>query len=88
MAQGGPNIVVVVLDTLTAEAAGLGRSPARMPVLQSLADRGQVFTHAVSNAPWTYPSHASLFTGLLPSAHRMENPRLSLAWGRDLHRLT
>jgi arylsulfatase A-like enzyme len=46
-----------------------------------------VFTHAVANAPWTYPSHASLFTGLLPSEHRMETPRLGLAWARDLSRL-
>jgi arylsulfatase A-like enzyme len=85
--SGAPNIVLIVLDTLTADAAGLGRSPARMPSLQRLADDGMAFTHAVANAPWTYPSHASLFTGLLPSEHRMENPRHGMAWGRDLARL-
>jgi arylsulfatase A-like enzyme len=40
-----------------------------------------VFTHAVANAPWTYPSHASLFTGLLPSEHRMEVPLLRVPGG-------
>jgi arylsulfatase A-like enzyme len=69
-----PNLLLVVLDTLTADAARIGAQPAHMPALSSLAERGMVFDHAVANSPWTYPSHASLFTGLLPSEHRMEVP--------------
>ena len=67
-----PNIVLVVLDTLTSNGAALGTG--WMPWLDSLAERGASYDHAVANAPWTYPSHASLFTGILPSEHRMELP--------------
>ena len=46
-----PNLVLVILDTLTADAAGLGRSPAPMPTLQSLADQARrAATHAFSRS--------------------------------------
>ena len=75
-----PNIVLVVLDTLTTGAAALGTG--WMPWLDSLAEHGLSHSHAVANAPWTYPSHGSLFTGLLPSEHGMEVPPLRLPGGR------
>jgi arylsulfatase A-like enzyme len=78
-----PNIVVIVLDTLSAWAAGLGRSPAAMPFLERLAERGRLFEHAVANAPWTYPSHASILTGLLPSEHGMNTRNQFLVWEQE-----
>jgi arylsulfatase A-like enzyme len=69
-----PNIVLIVLDTLRADSAALTSDRTRMPRLASIAEQGQVYSHAVSNSMWTYPSHASIFTGLLPSEHRMEAP--------------
>jgi len=37
--------------------------------MDGLAERGRVFVHAYSTAPWTLPAHVSLFTGLYPSHH-------------------
>jgi arylsulfatase A-like enzyme len=66
----GPNIVVVVLDTVRRDVAELspsGVSPT--PNLDRLSAEGTIFTNAWATAPWTVPSHASMFTGLLPSSH-------------------
>jgi len=61
---GRPHVVLVVLDTVRADTAGLG-GPAGgpMPALHGFAGGGAVFTRAYSPSPWTLPSHASLFTG-------------------------
>jgi arylsulfatase A-like enzyme len=68
-----PNIVLVVLDTVRDDYAGAvdstGSDARYTPYLDQLAATGTLFAHAWSNAPWTVPSHASLFTGLLPSEH-------------------
>ena len=66
-----PNIVLVVLDTVRDDHTGLeaGRPASRTPTLDRLAEDATVFTHAFANAPWTPPSHASMFTGMLPSGH-------------------
>jgi arylsulfatase A-like enzyme len=60
----GPHVVLVVLDTVRADGAGLG-APGRsaMPALQAFAGEAAVYTDASSTSPWTLPSHASLFTG-------------------------
>ncbi len=76
-------MVVVVLDTLTAAAAGLDRASPPMPALARIADRGSWFRHAVSNAPWTLPAHTSLLTGLLPSEHRMDTSRQFALWEQE-----
>jgi len=76
-----PNIVVIVLDTVRRDAAGLAESntPAAlkvsdlMPRLDDLARRSVTFTDAFAAAPWTVPSHASMFTGMLPAGHRCTN---------------
>jgi arylsulfatase A-like enzyme len=61
----GPNVVLVVLDTARADAVGTTRDSA----FSQLARRGRRFHRAVAPAPWTLPSHASIFSGLLPSEH-------------------
>ncbi|WP_207591326.1 sulfatase-like hydrolase/transferase [Halomontanus rarus] len=40
-----------------------------MPTLASIADEGTAFERAFATAPWTLPSHASMFTGTYPSEH-------------------
>jgi arylsulfatase A-like enzyme len=40
-----------------------------MPFVERLRREGITFPRAVSVAPWTLPSHASLFTGLYPWEH-------------------
>ena len=39
------------------------------PALAALARVSDVYTNAYAVAPWTLPSHASIFTGLYPSQH-------------------
>ncbi|MFA9416973.1 sulfatase [Natrinema sp. HArc-T2] len=59
------NVVLVVLDT--ARAKSVDTKP--MPTLTGLAEAGTAFESAFATAPWTLPSHASLFTGTYPSEH-------------------
>jgi arylsulfatase A-like enzyme len=66
--DGHPNVLLVVLDTVRA-AETVPADPELTPTLAGLADEGAEFTEAVSTAPWTLPSHASLFTGTYPSKH-------------------
>lgn len=73
-AQGRPNIVLIVLDTVRADHLSLyGYARDTTPFLKKLATRGLVYEQAISPAPWTVPSHASLFTGMPPSIHRADN---------------
>jgi arylsulfatase A-like enzyme len=63
-----PNVVLTVLDTVRARDT-VPASPSPMPTLADVAADGTEFTNAFSPAPWTLPSHASLFTGTYPSQH-------------------
>jgi arylsulfatase A-like enzyme len=60
-----PNIVLISLDTLRADVAYSGR----LPRLHQLVKQGTSFRNAVSSAPLTPVSHASVFTGLWPYNH-------------------
>lgn len=67
-AEGAPNVLLIVLDTVRADALGVYGAPrAATPNLDRLAQRGVLFDHASSTAPWTLPATASLMTGRLPS---------------------
>ena len=68
------NLLVVSIDTLRADHVGcLGYSRPTTPNLDSLARESVVFENCISQSPWTLPSHASLFTGLVPSQHGVQN---------------
>ena len=74
-----PNVVLVVLDTVRDDhTAGGGGRRGLTPTLDGLAAEGTVFANAFANAPWTPPSHASMFTGMLPSEHGCTHQYLSL----------
>jgi arylsulfatase A-like enzyme len=62
-----PHVVLVVIDTLRADALGFGGSPHGSPHLDRLADESVVFTQAIAPSTWTLPSVASLLTSLHPS---------------------
>jgi len=67
---GAQNVVLIVLDTTRADhLSAYGYPRPTTPFLEELASESTLYENAVSPAPWTLPSHASLFTGLLPSAH-------------------
>ena len=64
------NIIFVSLDTLSAnhlQCYGYERQTA--PNLCSFAEKNIFFENTYSNAPWTLPSHVSIFTGLYPFRH-------------------
>jgi arylsulfatase A-like enzyme len=64
---GLPNVLVIVLDTVrTASLSLYGYQRPTAPNLTRLAMQGVWFDRAFSTAPWTLPSHASLFTGRYP----------------------
>jgi arylsulfatase A-like enzyme len=73
---GAPNVLLIVLDTVRADRLSLyGYERETTPNLARLAGRGVVFEQARSAAPWTLPSHASLFTGRWPHELRVGGDR-------------
>ena len=61
-----PNVLLIVLDTVRAIDLGLyGYERPTTPELSKWAARGVLFERAFAVAPWTLPSHASMFTGRL-----------------------
>lgn len=75
---GAPNVLLLILDTVGARYLSLyGAARATSPNLARWAARGVVFDHAFATAPWTLPSHASLFTGL-------EAEQLDVDWIREV----
>jgi arylsulfatase A-like enzyme len=70
MTADRPNVLFVVLDTVRKDHLSVyGYDRPTSPTLESLAEEARVYEQAVTQAPWTLPSHASLFTGLYPSEH-------------------
>jgi arylsulfatase A-like enzyme len=66
--SGAPNVLMVVLDTVRSRSLGVqGYSRATSPNLEQLVGSGVFFDLAIASAPWTLPSHASMFTGRLPN---------------------
>jgi len=68
-----PNIVIVVLDSVRRDhLSAYGYPRNTTPNIDRLAEASVVFRNAYAASSWTIPSHASLFTGLYPSAHRAD----------------
>lgn len=63
------NVVLLVIDSLRndALAPAVGASP--LPFFAQLAQDSVWFHRAYATECWTLPTHMSMFTGLLPSAH-------------------
>ncbi len=68
-----PNIVIFSIDTLRADHLGCYGYPRETsPALDQFAREGILFSRVISQAPLTTPSHISLFTGLTPPAHQVQ----------------
>jgi len=60
----------VVIDTLRADhTSAYGHERRTTPQLEALAAAGIRFADVTSPASWTWPGHASLFTGVTPDVH-------------------
>lgn len=69
-----PNLVVFLVDTLRADALGFAGYPKDVsPRLDAWAPRGAVFEQATTPSGWTKPAVLSLFTGLYPSTHGVQD---------------
>lgn len=74
-----PNIILIVIDSLRADRLSCyGYNRNTSPNIDRVADSGLLFENAIASAPWTLPSHASLFTGLYPSEHGATDETLYL----------
>lgn len=62
------NCLIIVLDTVRARSTYVGGEETT-PNLERLAAEGTSFNRAIASAPWTLPSHASMYTGLFPTEH-------------------
>jgi choline-sulfatase len=68
------NLLLVTIDTLRPDRLGCyGYSKIETPNLDEFARKGVLFENAVTETPLTAPSHASIFTGLYPPAHKVRD---------------
>ena len=65
-----PLVILIVLDTVRADHLSIyGYHRQNNKNLEEFARDALVFENCIATAPWTLPSHASLFTGLYPTEH-------------------
>ena len=65
-----PLVILIVLDTVRADHLSMyGYHRQNTKNLEEFARDALVFENCIAPAPWTFPSHASLFTGLYPTEH-------------------
>lgn len=70
ISNDAPNVLLLILDTVRASSMSVYGAPRpTTPRLAAWAKRGVTFDHAYATAPWTLPSHASMFTGRYASEH-------------------
>jgi len=89
-----PNVVLIVLDTLRVDHLGCyGYDRPTSPQIDAFARGATRYLRSFSTAPWTLPSHASMFTGKYPFEHgahtiKTDTPRAHNARPLDLRHLT
>ena len=70
-----PNIILVIMDaTRYDHLSCYGYHRNTSPFIDSIAENSVLYKQAISLAPWTLPSIASLFTGMFPSKHKTDRP--------------
>jgi len=75
-AAGAPNVLFIVLDTVRADHMSANGYPRdTTPFIRELGQRGVAFDNAWSTTSWTFPSHASMFTGRPAYEHHADRDR-------------
>jgi len=64
-----PNVILILLDTLSKDVVPTYGGNAGMPNLIKLAQDSLVFPNLIAPSPWTLPFHMSIFTGLYSIEH-------------------
>jgi arylsulfatase A-like enzyme len=68
------NLLLISIDTLRADHLKCyGYDKDTSPCLDQLAKEGVLFEDLTAAAPWTIPSHMSMFTSLYPSVHGVQS---------------
>src|SRR5262249_7734447 len=67
----GASVILVVNDAMRRDALSAYGGRARTPRFDRFAAENLLFESAMTQAPWTTPSVATLFTSLYPSQHRL-----------------
>lgn len=67
------NVILISIDTLRADRLGVyGYNKNTSPNIDKLAKESSVFTNFHATAPWTLPSHASMFASDYPTQLKAE----------------
>jgi choline-sulfatase len=78
--RGGElNVILISLDALRYDYTGLGGEGGNTRNLDRFAEEAVVFHDATAAAPWTLPSHMSIWTARWPSVHQVTNKLKLLA---------
>jgi arylsulfatase A-like enzyme len=79
------NVVFIVLDSLRKDRLGAYNEEVDFTDnIDGFAEEASVFSDAVAQAPWTLPSHASMFTGEYPWRHGATQRNLELDTEKEL----
>ena len=74
LSQKKPNILLIIMDCARANNFSCyGYDRKTTPNIDKIASEGILFEQCISVAPWSVPSHASLFTGKFPFQHQMNH---------------
>lgn len=76
-------VVLVVLDSVRLDLFRTFLSESDESFVGSLAEDGTLFDAATATAPWSLPSHASMFTGQYPREHGALDADTRIADGAD-----
>ncbi len=78
------NVVLISVDTLRADKVGCyGSGETKTRFMDMPARKGMQFINAYCPIPCTFPSHASMLTGLAPDRHGLRSNAGRLLEGRD-----
>ncbi|MFQ3308531.1 MAG: arylsulfatase A-like enzyme [Candidatus Nanohaloarchaea archaeon] len=73
------NVVFIVLDTLRSDRLSIYNEEIDFTDnIEEFAEKSLVYDNAMAQAPWTLPSHASMFTGEYPWEHNATQKNLFL----------
>lgn len=77
-----PNILFIAIDDMKPLMGAYGNLKIKTPALDSIAEKGMVFTKAYAQYPVCGPSRASLLTGMRPETNGVLNLKTRM---RDVH---
>ena len=69
------NVVIIMCDTLRQDMLGVYGGIASTPNLDSFVKDSVIYKNAIAPAPWTFPSHVSLFSGLYSNEHKVHETK-------------